>query len=60
VNNVNGIGVGLVGKHRLVEGNAMEVLELAKAFAGPVATVIAAIAAVSVTYRFGKQQVSRN
>src|SRR6266446_1805729 len=35
----------------------MEVLELAKAFAGPVATVIAAIAAVSVTYHFGKHQV---
>jgi len=28
----------------------MEVLDLAKAFAGPTATIIAAIAAVSVTY----------
>ena len=35
----------------------MEVLELAKAFAGPVATIMAAIAAVTVTYRFGKQQI---
>ena len=49
--------IEIAKKHRSVEGNAMEVLELAKAFAGPVATIIAAIAAVSVTFHFGKHQV---
>jgi hypothetical protein len=32
-------------------------LELVKALAGPVATIIAAFAAVRVTYHFGKQQI---
>jgi hypothetical protein len=49
--------IEIAKKHRSVEGNAMEVLELAKAFAGPLATIVAAITAVSVTYHFGKQQV---
>jgi hypothetical protein len=35
----------------------MEVIEWIKALAGPVATIIAAFAALGVTYRFGKQQV---
>jgi len=36
---------------------AVDLLDLAKAFAGPVATIIAASTAAWITYRLGREQV---
>jgi hypothetical protein len=47
----------IAAKHGFAVENAMEVLELAKAFAGPVATIIAAGTAAWITYRLGRSQV---